>query len=140
MKTFLVPLMMLIVSGNGEITIEEQSLQIEYEITSGSVNSFTSDINTTSLIINITATEDGSLKAILPRKIIDSTYEEQDDIFYLLIDGEEAMFTETIEDNQRTLTIPYAKESRQIEVIGTTTIDDLQTIEQDLALATMIRI
>ena len=140
MKTFLVPLMMLIVSGNGEITIEEQSLQIEYEITSGSVNSFTSDINTTSLIINITATEDGSLKAILPRKIIDSTYEEQDDIFYLLIDGEEVMFTETIEDNQRILTIPYTKESRQIEVIGTETIDDLQTIEQDLALATMIRI
>ena len=132
--------MMLIVSGNGEITIEEQSLQIEYEITSGSVNSFTSDINTTSLIINITATEDGSLKAILPRKIIDSTYEEQDDIFYLLIDGEEVMFTETIEDNQRILTIPYTKESRQIEVIGTETIDDLQTIEQDLALATMIRI
>ncbi len=132
--------MILIVSGNGEITIEEQSLQIEYEITSGSVNSFTSDINTTSLIINITATEDGSLKAILPRKIIDSTYEEQDDIFYLLIDGEEVMFTETIEDNQRILTIPYTKESRQIEVIGTETIDDLQTIEQDLALATMIRI
>ena len=130
--------MMLIVSGNGEITTEEQSLQIEYEITSGSVNSFTSDTNTTSLIINITATEDGSLKAILPRKIIDSTYEEQDDIFYLLIDGEEVMFTETIEENQRTLTIPYTKESRQIEIIGTETIDDLQTIDEDLALATMI--
>ena len=130
--------MMLIVSGNGEITTEEQSLQIEYEITSGSVNSFTSDTNTTSLIINITATEDGSLKAILPRKIIDSTYEEQDDIFYLLIDGEEVMFTETIEENQRTLTIPYTKESRQIEIIGTETINELVTIDEDLALATMI--
>ena len=130
--------MMLIVSGNGEITIEEQSLQIEYEITSGSVNSFTSDTNTTSLIINITATEDGSLKAILPRKIIDSKYEEQDDIFYLLIDGEECKFTETIEDSQRTLTIPYAKESRQIEIIGTETINELVTIDEDLALATII--
>ena len=140
MKTFLVPLMILIVSGNGEITIEEQSLQIEYEITSGSVNSFTSDTNTTSLIINITATEGGSLKAILPRKIIDSKYEEQDDIFYLLIDGEECKFTETTEDNQRTLTIPYAKESRQIEIIGTETIDDLQTIDEDLALGMMLRI
>ena len=130
--------MMLIVSGNGEITIEEQSLQIEYEITSGSVNSFTSDTNTTSLIINITTTEGGSLKAILPRKIIDSKYEEQDDVFYLLIDGEEVKFTETIEDNQRTLTIPYAKESRQIEIIGTETINELVTIDEDLALATMI--
>lgn len=138
MKTFLVPLMMLIVSGNGEITIEEQSLQIEYEITSGSVNSFTSDTNTTSLIINITATESGSLKAILPRKIIDSKYEEQDDIFYLLIDGEECKFTETTEDNQRTLTIPYEKESRQIEIIGTETINELVTIDEDLALATII--
>lgn len=138
MKTFLVPLMMLIVSGNGEITIEEQSLQIEYEITSGSVNSFTSDTNTTSLIINITVTEGGSLKAILPRKIIDSKYEEQDDIFYLLIDGEECKFTETTEDNQRTLTIPYEKESRQIEIIGTETINELVTIDEDLALATMI--
>lgn len=138
MKTFLVPLMMLIVSGNGEITIEEQSLQIEYEITSGSVNSFTSDTNTTSLIINITATEGGSLKAILPRKIIDSKYEEQDDIFYLLIDGEECKFTETIEYSQRTLTIPYAKESRQIEIIGTETINELVTIDEDLALATII--
>ena len=140
MKTFLVPLMMLIVSGNGEITIEEQSLQIEYEITSGSVNSFTSDTNTTSLIINITATEDGSLKAILPRKIIDSKHEEQDDIFYLLIDGEECKFTETTEDNQRTLTIPYEKESRQIEIIGTETINELVTIDEDLALGTMLRI
>jgi|TARA_B110000438_G_scaffold24375_1_gene22611 hypothetical protein len=130
--------MMLIVSGNGEITIEEQSLQIEYEITSGSVNSFTSDTNTTSLIINITATEGGSLKAILPRKIIDSKYEEQDDVFYLLIDGEEVKFTETTEDNQRTLTIPYEKESRQIEIIGTETINELVTIDEDLALATMI--
>ena len=130
--------MMLIVSGNGEITIEEQSLQIEYEITSGSVNSFTSDTNTTSLIINITATEGGSLKAILPRKIIDSKYEEQDDIFYLLIDGEECKFTETTEDNQRTLTIPYEKESRQIEIIGTETINELVTIDEDLALATII--
>ena len=140
MKTFLVPLMILIVSGNGEITTEEQSLQIEYEITSGSVNSFTSDTNTTSLIINITATEGGSLKAILPRKIIDSKHEEQDDIFYLLIDGEECKFTETTEDNQRTLTIPYAKESRQIEIIGTETINELVTIDEDLALGMMLRI
>ena len=140
MKTFIIPLMVLIVSSTGEVNIENQNMKIEYEITSGSVNSFTSDTNTTSLIINITATEGGSLKAILPRKIIDSKHEEQDDIFYLLIDGEECKFTETIEDNQRTLTIPYAKESRQIEIIGTETINELVTIDEDLALGMMLRI
>jgi hypothetical protein len=139
-KTFIIPLMVLIVSSIGEVNIENQNMKIEYDITSGSVNSFTSDTNTTSLIINITATEDGSLKAILPRKIIDSKYEEQDDIFYLLIDGEECKFTETVEDNQRTLTIPYSKGSRQIEIIGTETINKLVTIDEDLALGTMLRI
>ena len=132
--------MVLIVSSTGEVNTENQNMKIEYDITSGSVNSFTSDTNTTSLIINITATEDGSLKAILPRKIIDSKHEEQDDIFYLLIDGEECKFTETTEDNQRTLTIPYEKESRQIEIIGTETINELVTIDEDLALGTMLRI
>ena len=135
-KTFLVPLLTVIV--DGEVRTENDMMSIDYEITSGSVDSVTSDTNTTSLIVDITATEDGSLKVSLPRKIIDSKHEEQDDIFYLLIDGEEYKFTETIEDNQRTLTIPITKGSRQIEIIGTEAINELVTIGEDLALATMI--
>jgi len=139
-KTFLVSLLTIIVSINGEVRTENQNMKIEYEITSGSVNSFTSDTNTTSLIINTTVQEDGSLKVILPRNIIDSTHEEQDDIFYILIDGEEVIHTETIDEDKRTLIISYTKGSRQVEVIGTSTINELVTIEEDLALATMIRI
>ena len=140
MKTFLVSLLTIIVSINGEVRTENQNMKIEYEITSGSVNSFTSDTNTTSLIINTTVQEDGSLKVILPRNIIDSTHEEQDDIFYILIDGEEVIHTETIDEDKRTLIISYTKGSRQVEIIGTSTINELVTIEEDLALATMIRI
>jgi len=139
-KTFLVSLLTIIVSINGEVRTENQNMKIEYEITSGSVNSFTSDTNTTSLIINTTVQEDGSLKVILPRNIIDSTHEEQDDIFYILIDGEEVIHTETIDEDKRTLIISYTKGSRQVEIIGTSTINELVTIEEDLALATMIRI
>ena len=139
MKTFLVSLLTIIVSINGEVRTENQNMKIEYEITSGSVNSFTSDTNTTSLIINTTVQEDGSLKVILPRNIIDSTHEEQDDIFYILIDGEEVIHTETIDEDKRTLIISYTKGSRQVEIIGTSTINELVTIEEDLALATMIR-
>jgi len=138
-KTFLVSLLTIIVSINGEVRTENQNMKIEYEITSGSVNSFTSDTNTTSLIINTTVQEDGSLKVILPRNIIDSTHEEQDDIFYILIDGEEVIHTETIDEDKRTLIISYTKGSRQVEIIGTSTINELVTIEEDLALATMIR-
>ena len=138
MKTFLVPFLIIIVSTSEEIKTENDVMKIEYEITSGSVNSFTSDTNTTSLIVEITASEDGSLKAVIPRNIIDSIYEEQDDVFYILIDGEEVKFTETVTEDYRTLTIPITKGSRQIEIIGTETINELVTVDEDLALATMI--
>jgi hypothetical protein len=137
-KTFIIPLMVLIVSSTGEVNIENQNMKIEYDITSGSVNSFTSDTNTTSLIINITTPEDGTLKAILPRNIIDSTYNEDNDIFYILIDGEEIDFKETITKDFRTLEIPYVKGSQILEIIGTTSINSLETIDTDIALATMI--
>ena len=138
MKTFLVSLLTVITSVGGEIKTENDTMKIEYEITSGSVNSFTSDTNTTSLILDITVSEDGSLNVTLPRKIIDSIHEEQDDIFYILIDGEEVMHTETVTEDYRTLTIPITKGSRQIEIIGTETINELVTIGYNLALATMI--
>jgi hypothetical protein len=140
MKQFVLPIIILIVSGNGDIEIKEEVLEINYDITSGSIDNLTSDINTTSMLIDITAPEDGIIKAIIPRKIIDSTYEDQDDIFYILIDGEEVMFTEEISDEYRILEIPYVKDSKQIEIIGTTTIDDLQTVEDGLLLGMMLKI
>jgi hypothetical protein len=137
-KTFIIPLMVLIVTANGEVSVEQKSMQVEYDITTGSVNNLTSDINTTSLIINITAPDNGELKIIIPRMIVDSEYNEEDDIFYIIIDGEEIDFKETITKDFRTLEIPYVKGSKQIEIIGTTSINSLETIDEDLALAIMI--
>ncbi|RLC55615.1 MAG: hypothetical protein DRH89_07335 [Candidatus Cloacimonadota bacterium] len=130
--------MVLIVTANGEVSVEQKSMQVEYDITTGSVNNLTSDINTTSLIINITAPDNGELKIIIPRMIVDSEYNEEDDIFYIIIDGEEIDFKETITKDFRTLEIPYVKGSKQIEIIGTTSINSLETIDEDLALAIMI--
>ena len=145
-KTFLVPSLTVIVSVNGDVSTENGVMKIEYEITSGSVESFTSYTNTTSLMIDITASEDGSLKVSLPRKIIDSIHEEQvdseslrqDDVFYVLVDGEEVMHTEDGSLTHRTLTVPITKGSRQMEIIGTEAVNEFVTIEEDLALATMI--
>ena len=145
-KTFLVPSLTVIVSVNGDVSTENGMMKIEYEITSGSVESFTSYTNTTSLMIDITASEDGSLNVTLPRKIIDSIHEEQvdseslrqDDVFYVLVDGEEVMHTEDGSLTHRTLTVPITKGSRQMEIIGTEAVNDLVTIGEDLALATMI--
>ena len=48
------------------------------------------------------------------------------------------MHTEDGSLTHRTLTVPITKGSRQMEIIGTETVNDLVTIGYDLALATMI--
>jgi hypothetical protein len=138
MQTFVIPLLILNVSGGGEVKMKQQNIKVEYD--GVIVNSLSSDINTTSLIINITASDSGVLQITIPKTIIDSTYNNDDDVFYIIIDGEEIEFKETITKNHRTLEIPYTKQSQQIEIIGTDIIDDLETIGTDLALATMIKL
>ena len=129
----------LVVDDVGET--KQKTLKIEYEITSGSLNDMTSDVNSTSLTLNITANESGKLHMTIPRIIIDSksTWDGNiDDIFYMVIDGEEVDYTETVTEDHRTLEIPYMEGSEVIEIIGTTVIDDLYTIGDNLAVATMI--
>ena len=148
----------LVVDDVGET--EQKTLKIDYE---GSVNNIMSDVNTKSLIISITAPDSGTLHITLPREIIDSRVVDRDidgsimcdgikcddttcdsmvvdDIFYIVIDGEEVQYTETVTAEHRTLEIPYIIGSEVIEIIGTTVIEDLHSIGDGIAIATMIGI
>ena len=149
----------LVINDVGET--ENITLKIDYEITSGksslseatSVNSLTSDVNTKSLMINMTAPESGTLNITIPRSIIDSRRDDTgmivcgegcdcivDDIFYVIIDGEEIIHTETATTTDRTIIIPFMESSEVMEIIGTTVIEDLYTIGDGIAMATDIRI
>ena len=151
----------LVVDDVGET--EQKTLKIDYE---GSVNNIMSDVNTKSLIVSITAPDSGTLNITLPREIIDSRVVDRDidgsimcdgikcddttcdsmvdsiidDIFYIVIDGEEVQYTETVTTEHRTLEIPYIIGSEVIEIIGTTVIEDLHSIGDGIAIATMIGI
>ena len=140
--------------------------KIDYDITSGnsslsestSINSLTSDVSTKSLIINMTAPESGTLSITIPRSIIDSRIVDRDDtgmivcgdditcdctiddIFYVIIDGEEIIHTETATTTDRTIIIPFMESSEVMEIIGTSVIEDLYTIGDGIAVATDIRI
>jgi hypothetical protein len=63
-----------------------------------------------------------------------------DDIFYVIIDGEEIIHTETATTTDRTIIIPFMESSEVMEIIGTSVIEDLYTIGDGIAVATDIRI
>ena len=121
---------------------EQKSLKIDYDITSGSVDGIISDVNTKSMMINITAPDSGTLNMTIPRSIIDSKSSWDvniDDIFLMLLDGEEMEYVEesyqTTASDSRTLEIPYVIGSEVIEIIGTSVIEDLYTIGDGIAVA-----
>ena len=121
---------------------EQKSLNIDYDITSGSVDGIISDVNTKSMMINITAPDSGTLNITIPRSIIDSKSSWDvniDDIFLMLLDGEEMEYVEesyqTTASDSRTLEIPYVIGSEVIEIIGTSVIEDLYTIGDGIAVA-----
>ena len=155
METFSV--LTLVINDVGET--ENITQKIDYDMTSGnSVNNLTSDVNTKSLIINMTAPESGTLNITIPRSIIDSRVVDRDDtgmivcgdditcdctiddIFYVIIDGEEIIHTETATTTDRTIIIPFMESSEVMEIIGTTVIEDLYTIGDGIAMATDIRV
>jgi len=93
---------------------------IKYEITGGKLLSITADKDENeniipSLIISIDAIHDGSLVLTIPRSVFDVTTNDE---FIILIDGETISFDEYISPTDRTLTIPFPAEAKEIKIIG----------------------
>jgi len=103
-------------------TIDVGGLPVSYQITGGTLNAIQEDFGAKSLIISITATDDGNLTIILPRNVIDATFNGGDDEFFVLIDGVQVDFDETKTSPDRTLTIYFPYRASEIEIIGTSVI------------------
>jgi len=101
---------------------------VGYQITGGSIISITTDIDQSSLIIEIEAVDDGELTITLPRELIDAKIGDADDDFFVLVDAEEVDFDETKTDSDRTLTIGFSAGTEEIEIIGTFVIPEFGTI------------
>ncbi len=110
------------------IEIGNTGTMIGYSITGGSVISIVEDFASHSLVITISTTSDGELTITLPRSVIDSKDGDTDSDFFVIIDGEEREFEESITSNDRTLTIPFFDGDEQIEIIGTFVIPEFGTI------------
>jgi len=115
--------------GPGGPTIDVLGTLVSYTITGGTLDAIEEDFDSKSLIISITATDDGNLTIILPRNVINAIFEGVDDEFFVLVDDEEVDFDEIeTTDTHRTLSIDFNAGSEQIEIIGTFVIPEFGAI------------
>jgi len=121
-------------TGTGKVTgttiaVEGSDELIGYKITGGKLISIMPDVSAKSLIVTIEATNDGSLTLTIPRTVADSLDKNgKDDVFFVLVDGEEVDFEETTTSKERTLIIEFPAGSEEIEIIGTFVVPEFGTI------------
>ena len=110
--------------------VENTDFSVTYSITGGKTIAIEDDVEATSLIIRIDASEDGDLTLTLPRGLIDAILPNgDDDEFFVLIDGEESEdITETKTSTDRTLVISFLAGDEEIEIIGTFIVPEFGVI------------
>ena len=128
------------------VSVDGTNDVIGYEITGGKILSIMPDLDesgeiiSTSLIVNIDASEDGSLTLTIPRTILDATMNGEDDEFFILVDGEEVDFDESKTSTSRTVTIPFQAGAEVIDIIGTFVIPEFGTIAAMILAVAIISI
>jgi predicted secreted protein with PEFG-CTERM motif len=111
------------------LTIGDQEFDIQYMISGGTLDELTADPETQVLTAMITTEDDGELVIQLPREVIDSTDDAGADLEYIVyVDEIEEFPDEEIAGDVRTLTIPFAFQSEQVDIVGTSMVPEFGAI------------
>ena len=106
------------IADTGVISVD--SVDVNYDIDNGNVESILLDPDLLELIIVINTQADGTIKVTIPRDILDAKFELSDDLFFVLVDGFETDYSESESDlHSRTLSIPFFNGDSVIEIVGT---------------------
>lgn len=111
-----------------KVKIENTDIDIAYEITNGEITKLTPIEDANSLIAMIKTTDAGELSITLPRTAIDAKIGDNDDDFFVLVDGNEVSFEENTTTTDRTLKIPFPEGAEEIEIIGTFVVPEFGSI------------
>jgi predicted secreted protein with PEFG-CTERM motif len=122
------------------ITIQDSTDLISYEITNGKVINAIPDLDAVSLLVYIESTDDGTITLTIPRSVLDATINNEDDEFFVLVDGEEVNFDEITTSTDRTLIINFLAGTEEIEIIGTFVIPEFGTIAAMILAVAIISI
>ena len=112
----------------GPIEVQGTDYEITYTITGGVIKQVSPDQEAESLIITVDSISNGTLFIQLPRDVIDAKFGDDDDEFFVLIDGLDTGYEETKSTNDRTLTIQFPAGTEEIEIIGTFVVPEFGTI------------
>ena len=102
------------------VDIDGMSFDIPYTTTGMTVTGVESDTESMSLIFSVDVTDStGILNVELERSFFDSIYDDTDDLFFILADGDEAISEEIQTTSQsRSLTIKVPSGTEDLEIIG----------------------
>ena len=102
------------------VDIDGTSFDIPYTATGMTVTGIESDTESISLIFSVDVTDlNGIVNIEFQRSFFDSIYDETDDLFFILADGDEAISEEIQNNSQsRSLTIKVPSGTEDLEIIG----------------------
>jgi predicted secreted protein with PEFG-CTERM motif len=121
-------------------TEEDIYVTLDHDISGGSVTEMEIEMDSNSLVIEVDATDNGSISITLPRDVIDATNNGDDDDFFVIVDGEEVDFQETKTSTDRTLTIEFPADAEEIEIFGTFVVPEFGTITAMILAVAVISI
>ena len=105
-------------------TMTVENYQVEFDVVGGTVSNILLDPDFIELIVEINSTEDGILEISFPRELLDAIFEQQDDIFFVIVEGFETEYVEiTNGADRRTILIPFFLGDTLIEIIGTDALE-----------------
>ena len=89
-SAFLTGLFFLILFGFAPVEAESimvENYQVEYDIDGGTIVYMDMDTDFLELIVGIDSSDDGLLELTIPRDLLDSKFDIDDDIFFVIVDG-----------------------------------------------------
>jgi hypothetical protein len=106
------------------VEIEGETYDIPFEVTGGSLQSVSADLESKSLMFTVLSNASGVLTVWLPTDVIDA-----DEDFSVFVDGESATFTElNPTSSARVLEIEFDEGAEQIEIIGTSIVPEFGSL------------
>lgn len=109
---------------SAKVTTNNGVETVNYRIRNGIVNNIIADSQLRSIIVEMSANNDGKIIITIPRTVLDARLgpdgkSGEDDSFFVLVDGAEVDFKEKTDHFARELAIPFQANSNTIEIIGT---------------------
>lgn len=94
--------------------------EVLYSLKGATLESIAHDTDANSVHVSLSDAVGGYMVISIPRDLIDAKMgNNDDDVYFLLIDRLEYMYGEKITDESRTITVWFPKDTRDIEIIGT---------------------